>query len=115
MTGTKMNRVNFVFTILALALLSCVVNPVYAGSKTDRETMQAELDAACEEAREEKLAPLRAGFVEECVENGDQPSREACEIFYADFGAQSGDRAPLFYDLPECVEAFNYQNSQRQG
>ena len=44
----------------------------------------------------------------------EQADRKACETFYADFGAQSGRRAPLFYDLPECVEAFEYQNSQRQ-
>jgi hypothetical protein len=34
------------------------------------------------------------------------------KVFYSDFGAQSGHRAPLFYDLPECVKAFEYQNSQ---
>ena len=38
----------------------------------------------------------------------------ACEAFYSDFGAQSGNRAPLFYDLPECVEAFDFQNSHRR-
>ncbi len=65
--------------------------------------------AACEAAREKKLAPLRAGFIEECVEKKQRPDRVACERFYADFGNQSGRRAPLFYDLPECVKAFEYR------
>ena len=79
-----------------------------------RDEKQAALDAACEVAREKKLAPLRKKYIEECVKNGEQPDRRSCEVFYSDFGAQSGQRAPLFYDLPECVEAFEFQNSQRQ-
>jgi len=35
--------------------------------------------------------------------------RAYCERFYADFGAQSGKRAPLFYDLPQCVYAFEFR------
>jgi hypothetical protein len=35
--------------------------------------------------------------------------RAACERFYADYGSRSGDRAPLFYDLPECVTAHNFR------
>jgi len=76
------------------------------------ENKQAELDAACEAAREAKLAPMRAEFVEECVEKKQRSDRAACERFYADFGAQTGNRAPLFYDLPECEEAFNYRRGR---
>jgi hypothetical protein len=79
-----------------------------------RDQEQARLDAACEAAREQKLAPMRERYIEECVENKEQPDRRSCEVFYSDFGAQSGNRAPLFYDLPECVEAFEFQNSQRR-
>ena len=38
-------------------------------------------------------------------------SREACERFYADWGNQAGNRAPLYMDLPECVEAFEHSRS----
>ncbi len=38
------------------------------------------------------LAPLRAGYIEECVDKKQRP-----------------DRAALFYDLPECVKAFEYR------
>jgi hypothetical protein len=78
-------------------------------SPTLAKNEQASLDAACEAARQEKLAPLRAGFIDECVEKNQRPDRAACERFYADYGNQSGNRAPLFYDLPECVEAFEFR------
>jgi len=105
--GTK-----FVTVFLASAV--CVTAMTDALADRNRDAKQAELDAVCEQAREVKLAPMREQFVEECVEKKQQRDRAACERFYADFGAQSGRRAPLFYDLPECVEAFEFQNSQRQ-
>jgi len=99
---------------IVLIILIFVISITDAVADRKRDQEQARLDAICEQAREKQLAPMRAQFVEECVQNKDQPDRKACEAFYADFGAQSGRRAPLFYDLPECVEAFDYQNSQRQ-
>ncbi len=95
--------------VLSLACMSLFLGTAAAGN---REAKQAELDAACEQAREAKLAPLREQYIEECVKNKEQPDRKSCEVFYADYGAQSGHRAPLFYDLPECVKAFDYQNSE---
>jgi len=106
----KMSKIYiFKFGISAaiMALTIAVTLPSQAGKQNDSE--QAKLDAACEAAREKKLAPLRAGFIEECVEKKQRPDRAACEWFYADFGNQSGRRAPLFYDLPECVKAFEYR------
>ena len=102
----------FIAVFLTAAL--CLTALSDAVANRDRNERQAELDAICEEARQEKLTPMREQYVESCVENGEQRSREACERFYADFGAQSGGRAPLYFDLPECVEAFDFQNSQRQ-
>ena len=99
---------------IVLIILIFVISITDAVADRKRDQEQARLDAVCEQAREKQLAPMRAQFVEECVENKQQRDRKACETFYADFGAQSGRRAPLFYDLPECVEAFEYQNSQRQ-
>ena len=103
-------RTLFCLTAVGLSL----VLATGAMADRDRDRKQAELDAICEEAREAKLAPMREQFIEDCVRNGEQPDRRSCEVFYSDFGAQSGNRAPLFYDLPECVEAFEFQNSQRR-
>lgn len=97
-------------TALVIVLLSTAVEQS-AFARWD-EKQQAKLDAKCESAREKKLAPMRAGFVEECVEKKQRPDRASCERFYADYGNQSGNRAPLFYDLPECEEAFQYRQSR---
>ena len=40
--------------------------------------------------------------------------RAACERFYRDYGAETGTRLALYYDLPECVRAFEFRNSYRQ-
>ncbi len=90
-----------------LATAACAA-PVAA----DVPSKQAELDAACEAARERQLAPMRAYYIEQCVQQRRRISgdvRAHCERFYADFGQQSGNRAPLFYDLPECVYAFEFR------
>jgi len=78
----------------------------------DRVIKQKELDAACKVAREMKLTPLRQQYVEECVQKKQKQDRATCESFYSDFGAKTGKRAPLFYDLPECVEAFEYKKTR---
>ena len=101
MSKTDIFKYGICAAIMALTIMTAP--PTHAKDE------QARLDAACEAAREEKLAPLRAGFIDECVEKEQRPDRAACERFYADYGNQSGNRAPLFYDLPECVKAFEYR------
>ena len=96
-----------------LLLALCVLLFPGALPASDAAATQAELDAACEKARENKLAPMRKQYVDECVEKKQKPDRASCEAFYADFGGQSGNRAPLFYDLPECVKAFEFRQEHR--
>ena len=98
-------------SVIAIVL---VFSGTSMGSDSDRQAKQEQLDAQCEAARERKLAPERAQFIEECVEKNQRSDRAACERFYSDYGAQSGNRAPLYYDLPECIEAFEFQKSQRR-
>jgi hypothetical protein len=105
MNKTRYFRLITVIAAMSFAIL--VALPAHADKQRDRE--QAKLDSACEAAREQNLAPMRAGFIDECVEKKQRPDRASCERFYADFGNQSGRRAPLFYDLPECVKAFEYR------
>ena len=100
-----------VFPVIAMALLFSTTS---IGSDGDRQAKQEQLDAQCEAARERKLAPERVRFIEECVKEKQRSDRTACERFYSDYGAQSGNRAPLYYDLPECVEAFDFRNSLRR-
>lgn len=98
--------------LIVLALLGTVAGAASATDQ-DRKARQAELDAACEAARQAKLAPLRARYVEECVAKQQRPDRDSCQRFYADFGNRSGDRAPLFYDLPACVAAHEYRKQDK--
>ena len=100
--------------ILLSALLALLVfNPVLA--KESREDKQTRPDQACETARQKKLTPMEAQFVEDCVANKEKPSCEKCVTFYADYGNRMGGRAPLFYDLPECVTTFDYNRSDRRS
>lgn len=78
----------------------------------DRAAQQAKLDQACQTAREKKLAPERENYVQQCVANKERPDEASCERFYADYGNQSGNRAPLYMDLPECVKAFKFQQEE---
>lgn len=96
--------------IIAPFIFMVSLSNVTADEK-DRVTKQKELDTACEVARERKLMPLRQQYIEECVRKKQKKGRAECERFYSDFGAKSGKRAPLFYDLPECVEAFEYRKT----
>lgn len=105
-----MKNVSLWFTALAM-LASAVVRADPLGQ--ERDAKQAELDAACEEARQKKLATERAKHIEDCVATGMLEDRETCERFYADYGESSAGRAPLYYDLPECEEAHEYRNSYR--
>ena len=51
---------------------------------------------------------MRKKFEDECVATRELPSRAECGRFYADYGGRMGGRAPLFYDLPECVAAIEF-------
>jgi len=102
--------------LLLMTLMMLAATAVQANkAEAEREAKQVELDAACEAARETKLAIVRADFAEECVAIGQLPDLESCEKFYADYGAGGFNRAPLFYDLPECEIAFEYLNSYRNS
>jgi hypothetical protein len=81
----------------------------------DREAKQAELDAVCEAARQEKLILVRAQHTEECVETKMLADRETCERFYADYGDNSANQPALFYDLPACEIAHDYLTSYRSS
>lgn len=102
--------------LLIVTLLALAYTLVYAGqSEKERQAKQAELDAICEVARQEKIILERTKHIEECVEKKQRADREACEHFYADFGQRPGSQAPLFYDLPECEEAHAYRTSYRSS
>jgi len=75
------------------------------------EMSLADLDRRCEDAREERIAPLREAEIANCIQTG-TGDQAWCETFWADYGGSrrmvSGGFTPrLFHDLPECVEALD--------
>ena len=82
--------------------------------KSISEMSLAELDARCEAAREELIAPLRQAEVEKCqAEPRTDPA--SCVRRNADFGAPArmanGSMTPaMFHDIPPCLDAQNERN-----
>jgi len=73
-----------------------------------------ELDQRCDDARENKIAPLREAEIENCKQKK-RNDPAWCERFNADFGeggrTVSGNIRPrMFDDLPECVDALKERN-----
>lgn len=74
----------------------------------------ADLDRRCDDAREERIAPLREAEIDRCKQDK-RNDPGYCERFNADFGeggrTASGSMRPrLFDDLPECVDALQERN-----
>ena len=98
-------------TYLPLAVAGFLSTTVYADDAW--EAKKQELDAICEQAREERLSVDRAAGVEECVEKGMREDRAGCERFFASYGQGNSNAGALYYDLPECQRAFEHRQSQR--
>lgn len=71
---------------------------------------QATLDAACEQAREVHLAPLREQMTADCIAEGKMDKKQ-CEAEYANHSGRTGNKQLPFYDLPECEKAFQNRKS----
>jgi hypothetical protein len=100
--------------LMIVAMLSvCMQAGASTREERKREAHQKQLDQRCEQARQKKLAPIREKFTRECINDGRDP--DYCQKRHADYGHRVGKRPPLFYDLPECVEAFEFKKSYRQG
>lgn len=95
-------------------LLTPLCLPQFVAAEDERVARQRQLDQACEAARQKALVPVRREMVEECVAK-EERDREDCETAYSNYGERVGTRPPLFYDLPECVAASDFQKSTRQA
>lgn len=91
-----------------VSVSSCMAAGTAAGQD------QAAMDAACEEARETNLAPLRDQKIAECVAQGGK-DQATCEAEFANYGARVGNKQALFYDLPECEAAFENKRKYRSA
>lgn len=103
---------NLCHRIALIALLA----PLFSGAAADDyyawQSRLQELDGRCENARRERLAPVRRKLTEECErERQLNPAiSRNCAIETSTYGDRgvNGRGAVLpgqFYDLPECIQA----------
>ena len=90
---------------------------VSASSLTDQETLQKKYDPACEKERINIIEHYKTKFINECIEK-ERSNESYCKRFYSDYGNTIlnalGSRTSFFYDIPECVKAFEFKKSYRQ-
>lgn len=98
------NRACLLVSVAGVLLSTAVVG------SDDRAAEQARLDARCEQARQVALGPRRLEIYEECLNKfgKDVPT---CRAEADGFNGNQVGRTPLYYDLPECVEAFEFQKA----
>jgi len=62
--------------------------------------------AECQKQRQEKIAPLKAQAIDDCI-NKEHREAEYCKRFYRNYGERTtyGTRQGLFWTLPECRKA----------
>jgi hypothetical protein len=92
-------------------LLLCVHAIASQPDEELRRARQVELDQACEAARQIALAPRRQEIYEECLSRPD-PGEAVCRNQANGYNGNRIRGAPLYYDLPECAEAFDYRRSE---
>lgn len=70
---------------------------------------QAQLDQACEAARQVLLAPTKAKIYQECMQRGhnDSPPGD-CQAQSAGYNGNRFGGNPRYYDAPACVTAFEH-------
>lgn len=109
---------SFSALVVSLGTVAVLMSGV-ADAQTDAEMKRMdELDRVCEAARTVKLTPLRAERIERC-QREERRGRADCEMEYSRWGdtrttAGGRARAGLFYDLPECVTAFQARERYRR-
>lgn len=103
-------------------LIFCFFTFCLASSVIAQESSLQELQQRCEQARENKIAPLRQAAIEECITSNPRRRNadEFCERFYSDFGqggrtASGGFRQRMFHDLPECLEFYQAERQSRDN
>jgi hypothetical protein len=69
-----------------------------------------ELMQECQAQRQQKIAPLKAEAIEDCVTR-QRKERGYCERFNKNFGERTpaGNRRGMFWDLPACQQAVSAQ------
>lgn len=98
------------------ALLLGMPQASSANKKGEEEALVQEMHALnleCEKARARKLYPVRLKIYEECKAQG--KSEQYCDGQAAEYDGARVTGADRYYELPECVAAFEFSKAHRLG
>ncbi len=90
----------------ALLILLALATATQASHLSEKEVLA--LESACEELRQERLAPERVAVLRQCLDRGEQ-SNEECQQeaeAYGEMQAAPFYRPAKYADLPQCQEAY---------
>ena len=93
-----------------VALLLC--GTASAASELDRSAQQAKLDAACQQAQQQRVEQGKQQRIDACIKEGGKTTR--CQQEFASFGQREGNKRPDFSKVPACQQAEAYRKSYRQ-
>ena len=79
-----------------------------------RLKQQVLLDQQCEKDRQKSLAPRKREIYQECLKVF-KKSKKICEEEATVYNGKRINGAPLFYELPSCVKAFNYREESKKN
>jgi hypothetical protein len=97
--------------LIVTAMFLGLSGAAVADTAQERQARQAELDRQCEAARQVALAPKRQEIYNECINHFGKEEAVCRNEANAYNGYRIGG-APLYYDLPECVEAFEFSKAK---
>lgn len=97
---------------LSLAFIGAANTYAFQADREKIENKQIELDHACEAARLVKLKPIREQAFNECMNSKRSTNTaEECTRKTSGINANRQGGSPMFYDLPQCVEAFKHRKA----
>ena len=102
--------------ILRLTFSGLLIMSTMASADNNIQT----LTRNCEDARQEKLIPLRNDAIAKCIskDKNSSETKQKFERFYADFGAairykSGGHKERMFNDLPECLKLYDAEQKNK--
>ncbi len=91
-------------------ILTIVLMILYSSVSTaySTKTELAKLDTACENARQKALAPRKEEIYQECLTKF-KKDKSVCQRQADAYNGNRINGAPMFYEFPACVKAFEFR------
>lgn len=91
-------------------LLAALIMALHSSALFAHSTInaQAKLDKNCESARQKALAPRKKEIYQECLTKF-KKNKSVCKHEADVYNGNRINGAPMFYELPACVKAFEFR------